>query len=205
MLPKPDSCKGCPFYGAGVGFVPDELRPGTEVMVIGQNPGEQEEAEGKPFVGKTGQMMESKFFPLAGLDRSRMSIGNAIRCRVNDSNELPPLDQTTSREAVEHCTRAHLRKPEGTRLVIAQGAYALFATTGHGANKNDRIGDWRGWALPWRPLDKTRVVSPAIYQPTPAETAVLATIHLAATFRDPALQHPMKHDWSRAAKLLAGK
>lgn len=205
MLPKPSSCQGCPFYGTGQGFVPDELRPGTEVMVLGQNPGAQEEKDGKPFVGLTGQMMESKFLPLAGLDRSRISIGNAIRCRVNSANELPPLDQSECRAAVEHCTRAHLRVPEGARLVVAQGAYALYALTGHGANKNDRISDWRGWALALRPLDRTRTVSASIYQPSPAEITVLATLHLAAIFRDATLQHPTKHDWSRAAKLLAGK
>ncbi len=205
LLPKPDACKGCPFYQTGQGFVPDELRPGTEVMVIGQNPGEEEEKAGKPFIGKTGQMMESKFFPLLGRDRSRMSIGNAIRCRLNGSNELPPIDQEVMREAVEHCTRAHLQVPEGTRLIVAQGEKALYAATGHGANKNDRLGDWRGWLLPYRPLNRSKQIATAIYHPGDSPgPSVLATHHLAAIFRDPSLQQPAKYDWSRAAKVLAG-
>jgi DNA polymerase len=175
-------------------------------MILGQNPGELEEKEGKPFVGKTGQMMESKFLPLAGLNRDQCSVGNAIRCRVNDSNDLPQLDGEEPRKAVEHCTRAHLRVPESTKLVITQGAYALYAATGHGANKNDRVSDWRGWALPYSPIRRGGQISPALYTPRYGEgLVVLATYHLAAIFRDPTLQHPTKHDWSRVAKFMAGK
>jgi uracil-DNA glycosylase family 4 len=203
MLPKPDACKGCPYYQTGVGFVPDEVRAGSSVFVLGQNPGAEEEAQGLPFIGKTGQMMERSFFPLAGVSRDSISIGNAIRCRLNKSNELPPLDTIECRTAVQHCTRAHLRIPEGTQLVIAQGEKALYAATGHGAQKNDRISDWRGWVLPLRPVGVT-AQPVGIYNPKPGETAVLATYHLAAAFREPKLQHPMKYDWSRAARFLAG-
>ena len=176
------------------------------MLILGQNPGAEEEKEGKPFVGKTGQMMESKFFPLAGLHRDGLSIGNAIRCRLNDSNELPPLDGEEPRKAVEHCSRAHLRLPESTKLVVTQGAYALYAATGHGANKNDRVSDWRGWVLPYTPIRRGGVVSPSLYTPSYDDGAikVISTIHLAAIFRDPTLQHPTKHDWSRVAKFMAG-
>ena len=203
MLPKPDSCRGCPFYQTGQGFVPDELRPGVRVFVLGQNPGEKEEAEGKPFIGPTGEMMEAKFFPLAGLDRSQVSIGNAIRCRLKGRNELPPIDEKIMREAVEHCTRAHLRVPEGTELVIAQGEKALYAATGRGLVKYDKLSDWRGWVQSFRPLGPRQLLA-GLYHPTPRETAVLATYHLAAIYRDPQLQLPSKYDWSRVAKVLAG-
>lgn len=174
-------------------------------MIVGQNPGAEEEKAAQPFIGKTGQMMESKFLPLAGLTRDNLSIGNAIRCRLNASNELPPLDEAACRAAVEHCTRAHLRIPDGTRLIIAQGAYALYALTGHGANKSDHISDWRGFLLPLAPIQRAHRIMTSIYVPQPGEPAVLATLHLAAIFSDPTLQLPNKHDWSRAAQILAGR
>src|SRR2546426_4926385 len=89
MLPKPDGCKGCPLYGDGQGFVPDEIVPEASVFILGQNPGSDEEREGKPFVGQTGQTMERVYFPLAGLERGQVSIGNVLRLRTDHRNEIP--------------------------------------------------------------------------------------------------------------------
>ena len=61
MLPKPPACVGCPLYQTGQGFVPDENIEGAQVYVLAQNPGEQEEKEGKPKVGKVGQEEFSMF------------------------------------------------------------------------------------------------------------------------------------------------
>jgi len=211
-LPKPSSCLGCPFYGNGSGFVPDELRDGAAVLVYGQNPGKEEELEAKPFVGKTGQMMETKFFPLAGLTRDQVSIGNAYRCRVNGKNDLPELQSIEARVALEHCTKAHRVIPPGTKLIVTQGAYALYAMTGEGLGKDRTISSWRGWLLP----QQARVpdLEPAglepgkqsiIYTPQPGDVPVLATLHLAALFHDPHMQIPTKRDWQKVQRILAGK
>src|SRR3990167_1563332 len=125
---KPASCAGCPLYGTGHGFVPDELRDGATVLIVGQNPGEQEEAEGKPFVGRTGQSME-KYLRDAGLTRDEVSVANALRCRWRGSNDLPPITQTITKDALRHCWAAHGRIPDGTRLIVAQGDYAAVTLT----------------------------------------------------------------------------
>lgn len=144
MLPKPDTCKGCPLYQDGNGFVPDELVEGSEVFVLGQNPGAEEEQEGKPFVGKTGYVMVHEYFPIAGLVRGEnVSIGNTLRCRWQQSNNLPTGKTLSS--AVAHCTQAHLRIPESTKLVVAQGSLAAKLM----ANDDTlSITDWRGFLLP---------------------------------------------------------
>ena len=81
MLPKPEGCIGCPLFGDGMGFVPDEIIEGAEVFVLGQNPGEEEEAEHIPFTGRTGQRMDKRFLPLAGLTRGEnVSVGNVYKC-----------------------------------------------------------------------------------------------------------------------------
>ena len=141
---KPPSCQGCPMYQDGDGFVPDELVEGSEVFVLGQNPGAEEEREGKPFVGKTGQAMLNEYFPIANLVRGEnVSIGNTLKCRWRKSNNLP-IGKTLM-DAVAHCTKSHLRFPQSTRLVVAQGALATKVMT---QNNDISITDWRGFLLP---------------------------------------------------------
>ena len=83
MLPKPPSCIGCPLYGDGLGYVPDELVPGATTLVLMQNPGEEEEARGRPAVGKSGQAMDEKLLPRAGLTRGvNVSVANVLKCRA---------------------------------------------------------------------------------------------------------------------------
>mgnify|MGYP001594007451 CR=1 FL=1 len=137
-LKKPDACHGCPFAGDMQGFVPDEYVEGAEVCVVGQGPGDDEE-EGRvivgwqgrfpiyephpqaPFLGRTGHVMERRYFPLAGLERGKVSLANAIRCRVGHTNKLPPLDNRDFRRAVEQCQREYFRPPASTKLLVAEG------------------------------------------------------------------------------------
>jgi uracil-DNA glycosylase family 4 len=132
------------MYQTGMGFVPDELIPGATVFVLGQNPGEDEEKQGKPFVGKTGQVMMSTYFPAAGLVRGEnVSIGNVLRCRWQGTNNLPT--GKTLYQAIIHCTKSYLSIPSSTRLIVAQGALALKAVA---PTKSYSIQDWRGFLIP---------------------------------------------------------
>lgn len=205
-------CRGCPlFEGGNKPFVQDELRENAPVFVIGQNPGEQEANEGRPFVGQTGQEMERTYLPLAGLSRADISIGNALRCRWNNSNKLPDIQSKLARAAVEHCTRAHLRVPGGTRLLVAQGGYALLASAGHGYLPHDKITNWRGWMLPLmvrntrgemvNEVDPAQVYTPRVGEGLPP---VLVTVHVAAIGYDPSLKLPAQIDWRKVGKYLAG-
>jgi len=132
------------MYQSGNGFVPDELVAGAEVFVLGQNPGEEEEAQGKPFVGKTGRVMMNTYFPAAGLIRGEnVSIGNVLRCRWQGTNNLP-IGKTLN-QAIKHCTLNHLSIPQSTRLIVAQGALALKAVA---PGQTYSIQDWRGFLIP---------------------------------------------------------
>lgn len=207
MLPKPSSCRGCPFYGNGQGFVPDELKDRSEVFIIGQNPGEQEEQDGKPFVGKTGQEMERTYFPQAGLSRDQVSLGNALRCRYRGSNVLPQLREKSVQVALQHCAQAHFKLPESTRLIVTQGEYALYSMTQVGLEKYNHLADWRGYVLPYEPIGQPRTSRTEIYVPglqASRSVSVLATYHIAYTFRDPVAQFLTKVDWRKIPKILAG-
>src|SRR5574337_1969195 len=99
------------MYQDGKGLVRDEIVPGAKVFILMQNPGDTEEQEGMPACGKTGQLMNSKFLPLAGLTRGvDVSVGNIIRCRWQHTNDMPP-DEILE-EAAIHCMDNYLRIPD---------------------------------------------------------------------------------------------
>ena len=165
MLPKPLACEGCSLWGDGQGFVPDELVEEAPVLVLGQNPGADEEAGMKvvgheyagrrrvpvkepnprgpaPLTGETGFQMVQDFFPLAGLERGKVSLANVLKCRQivagKRTNDLPTGKILA--QAVGHCTRAHLRIPAGTQLIVAMGALATEWTGCPGS-----VHLWRGF------------------------------------------------------------
>ena len=165
MLPKPAACRGCGLYGDSQGFVPDRLVPDAEVLILGQNPGADEEQGERvvgivysgrrrvavkepnpdgpaPLIGMTGYDMERTFFPLAGLTREGTSLANVLKCRQivggRRTNDLPK--GKILQEAVTHCTAAYLRIPPTTRLVVAMGALAASYLGCPGS-----VSAWRGF------------------------------------------------------------
>src|SRR5512145_2595610 len=108
---KPDSCQGCPFYTVSTYFVPDVIRPHSQVAVVAQNPGEAEEQGSRivkyayqgtkrydlteqvtpqPLIGATGYALRTQYWPLTRLGPlDDVSLLNIIKCRPYGKNELP--------------------------------------------------------------------------------------------------------------------
>jgi uracil-DNA glycosylase family 4 len=198
---KPPACLGCPLYGDGRGFVPDELREGegAAVFIVGQNPDADEEAQGKPFVGKT---ME-KYLRDAGLTRDDVSVGHALRCRWRGTNDLPPINQTLAKDVLRHCWQAHGRIPEGTRLIVAQGDYAAVTLTGGTVTDGDKSTGWRGYLRPY--VASSHDGFNESWVPGPRDLPVLLTVHLARLFREPWYTLPTRLDWAKIPRILSGK
>lgn len=202
-------CQGCPLFGNGSqGYVPDELIEGAPVLILGQNPGEEEEQAGRPFVGKTGRTMETSYFKLAGLQRGQVSIGNTIRCRWQDSNELPPLAtvkqdgsivEGLAEAAIRHCDNAHGHVPSGTRLIVTQGEYALWCATDLRS-----VTSWRGWLVPPNSGNSSGWKG-QVWSPATGQLSVLPTVHLAAIFRQPTLGLATRYDWKKVQRILKGE
>lgn len=195
MKQKPSSCTGCPWYQDGVGYVSDEQATGS-VFILMQNPGRIEEEFGLPAQGQAGKDMDSNFLPLAGLVRGQsVTVGNVLKCRWAGGNDLTWDD--TQRQAVSHCTEAHLRIPEGTRLIIAQGKLAFQYA--HGGNLRSPEGrpasitDWRGFIIP---LEYTR--------PRFGEVPVFVTLHTADLYHNPTMEVVTEWDWIKVKDILDG-
>lgn len=77
-------CHSCPLYGAVV--VPPTIVADDELFVLGENPGEKEVQQGRPFVGPSGTMLDGILKEI-GIPREKVSISNSILCRCTVPGE----------------------------------------------------------------------------------------------------------------------
>jgi uracil-DNA glycosylase family protein len=71
-------CKACPLWKTGTQTVFGEGAAKAEVMLVGEQPGDQEDKQGKPFVGPAGQLLD-KALEEAGIDRSLAYVTNVVK------------------------------------------------------------------------------------------------------------------------------
>lgn len=180
---KTAGCLGCPLYDDGNGFVPDEIVASAKVDVWLQNPGETEENRARPAVGSTGDDLNDKFLPAAGLTRGQdVSVRNVLRCRWRHpgtgkkTNNLP--SGKVLEQAIKHCRTYDAAT--GATVSIAAGALAWRMFGGPGT-----ITDWRGFPHPDKP--------------------VLATLHPADLYRNPKMKLAVLQDWAKVPLYQAGK
>jgi len=92
--------------------------PRAELMFVGEGPGADEDAQGEPFVGRAGQLLNNMIKAM-GLRREEVYIANVVKCR-------PPGNRTPERDECETCSPFLMRqiaviKP---KVVVALGAVA---------------------------------------------------------------------------------
>src|SRR5919201_7167774 len=71
-------CRGCPLWERGTQTVFGEGRAAAEVMLVGEQPGDQEDQQGRPFVGPAGRLLDQALEE-AGIDRSLAYVTNAVK------------------------------------------------------------------------------------------------------------------------------
>jgi uracil-DNA glycosylase family protein len=71
-------CKGCNLWQVGTQTVFGEGAENAEVMFVGEQPGDQEDRAGRPFVGPAGRLLDEALVE-AGIDRSRTYVTNAVK------------------------------------------------------------------------------------------------------------------------------
>jgi uracil-DNA glycosylase len=71
-------CRACPLWKTGTQTVFGEGSPKSQVMFVGEQPGDQEDKVGKPFVGPAGQLFD-KALEEAGIDRSLAYVTNVVK------------------------------------------------------------------------------------------------------------------------------
>ena len=71
-------CRGCPLYGPATQTVFGEGPPDARIMLVGEQPGNDEDLAGHPFVGPAGQVLDQAL-AAAGLDRRALYLTNAVK------------------------------------------------------------------------------------------------------------------------------
>ncbi len=172
-------CLACPELVVSRTTVVAGTRPWDEsravVMLVGEAPGAQEDLAGVPFVGRSGQLLDS-LLAEALLDRSQVAVANVLKCR-------PPGNRKPRRGEVARCRPWLARQIElaDPRVVVALGGTAAEWFFGPGARiaaLREQVHDHDG-----RPLVVTYHPSAAIrFGPNGAPLAALR-VDLAAVAR----------------------
>jgi DNA polymerase len=71
-------CEACPLYKLGTQTVFGEGAAGARVVFVGEQPGDQEDRTGKPFVGPAGRLLDEALVT-AGIDRTTVYVTNAVK------------------------------------------------------------------------------------------------------------------------------
>ena len=72
------SCRGCDLYKNATQTVFGEGTTQADVMLVGEQPGDREDVEGRPFVGPAGKMLD-RALEDAGIDRTKVYVTNAVK------------------------------------------------------------------------------------------------------------------------------
>jgi DNA polymerase len=82
-------CRKCQLGSTRMKCVPGEGHPRARIMFVGEAPGADEDAQGRPFVGRAGQLLD-KIIAACGLKREEVFIGNILKCRPPENREPRP-------------------------------------------------------------------------------------------------------------------
>jgi len=143
-------------------------------MFIGEGPGADEDAQGEPFVGRAGQLLNNMISAM-GLKREDVYIANVVKCR-------PPGNRTPEKDECDTCSPFLMRQIDviKPKVIVALGAVAaknLLAINDSMANLRGRWYDFRNSKL-------------------------LATYHPAYLLRDPRQKKEAWKDLQMAMKYL---
>lgn len=168
------TCRKCDLRAGCTQVVFGEGNPHAKLMFVGEGPGQQEDIQGRPFVGAAGQLLD-KILAAVGIRRDEVYIANVVKCR-------PPGNRLPTSEEAEACLphlRAQIRaiKP---KIIVCLGALATQTLI----DKRARITRVRG---NWFEKDGIR------YMPT---------FHPAALLRDETKKRPVWEDMKKVKEML---
>lgn len=84
------NCKKCMLYETRTNYVLGDGNLNSDIMIIGEAPGQQEDLQGRAFVGKSGKLLD-KMLEAIHLDRNQVYICNILKCRPPHNRN--PLQQ----------------------------------------------------------------------------------------------------------------
>ncbi len=140
------TCIRCALHCKATQTVFGEGPADARMMIVGEQPGDQEDLAGRPFVGPAGKLFDAVAGEV-GLDRSRAYVTNAVKHFKYEPRGKRRIHQKPNMGEVQQCKwwlklELDLIKP---KLVVAMGATALASLT----DSRQKLSDLRGQMLPF--------------------------------------------------------
>lgn len=121
MRPEAD-CSLCGLCTGRTNIVLPDGDPSTGIILVGEAPGENEDLEGRPFVGRSGKILDGMLAD-AGIERGSILITNTVKCR-------PPGNRDPTHEEMAACRPFLDSELHDARLVIGLGKSACRGLMG---------------------------------------------------------------------------
>jgi probable DNA metabolism protein len=159
-------CQGCPLYKTGTQTVFGEGAKTSKIIMVGEQPGDQEDRAGKPFVGPAGQMLDTALEEV-GIDRNDVYVTNTVKHFKWEPRGTRRIHAKPNAREIQACkpwltAELQVLKPQ---MVVCLGATAAQALMG----KEFRITKSRG----------------EIFRDTPFAPWLMATVHPSSILRTP--------------------
>lgn len=159
-----EGCRGCPLWEPATQVVFGAGPPDARLVVVGEQPGDQEDRAGEPFVGPAGRLLDGALVD-AGIDRSTTYVTNAVKHFKYRAQGKRRVHATPDTWEVRACTpwlqeEVAVVRPEVVVLLGATAGKAVFGSS-------FRVTQSRGVPMPWPSGD----------------AQVVATIHPSAVLR----------------------
>lgn len=127
------ACTRCPLYRCATQVVPGDGRVGARIMLVGEQPGNDEDLQGKPFVGPAGRVLDDAL-ERAGLARSESFVTNAVKHFKFEPRGKRRLHKRPNSYEIERCRwwlerERAIVKPAVTVALGATAAHSLLGRT----------------------------------------------------------------------------
>lgn len=112
-------CTKCALHKTKTHYVPGEGSPTAKIFFIGEGPGAEEDKQGRPFVGRSGQFLRDMIKDI-GIENQDYFIGNVVKCR-------PPENRDPLPEEIQACsyyleTQLKIINP---RIIVTLGRHSM--------------------------------------------------------------------------------
>ena len=124
-------CRNCPLWENATQTVFGEGSAGSRLMFVGEQPGDQEDLQGHPFVGPAGRILDEGLVE-AGIDRRKVYVTNVVKHFKWEPRGKRRIHKTPAQREIEACFQWLQGEMEAVkpRLIVALGATAAKALLG---------------------------------------------------------------------------
>jgi len=138
-----DACRRCPIGYTRTKVVCGVGNPHAKLVVVGEGPGEQEDRQGEPFVGRAGELL-TKMLAAIDLGREDVFITNTIKCRATIEENGRRSNRAPMQEEMQNCREYLDRELSIVKpaVILALGAPAAKSFLGASFSITRQRGMW---------------------------------------------------------------